>query len=308
MSTRELIILGTAAQVPTRERNHNGYFLKWNNDGILFDPGEGTQRQMTYADVSASQITHIAITHFHGDHCLGLPGVIQRLSLDKSPHDVNVYFPASGECFYNAMTHASLFQNNVQLLPKPTTEPGILFQNDSLVISTLKIDHRTECWGYRIDEPDSRSICMEELAKYGITGPKVGILKRDGIITTDDGRTIRLEDVSVARKGQSFAFVMDTRPCENAIKLAKDVDILLTEATYLDSEAKQAHEYMHMTARQAASLAKEAGAQHLSLSHFSQRYQNYSEHLQQAREVFSNTHLARDLEHFDFPKRIRFQC
>ncbi len=307
MSIRELIILGTAAQVPTRERNHNGYFLRWNTQGILFDPGEGTQRQMTYADISASQISHIAITHFHGDHCLGLPGVIQRLSLDKMPRPVQAYFPASGECFFHAMSHASLYQSNVELVERPVNEPGIVFQNEDIIISTAKLDHRTDCWGYRIDEPESRTICMEELVKYGVMGPKVGELKTKGFITLDDGMTIHLEDVSVVRPGQSFAHVMDTRPCENAIALARGVDILLTEATYTDDEEKQAHEYMHMTARQAAILAREAGAKKLILSHFSQRYASPAEHLQQAREVFSETYAARDLEHIDFPKRIRFQ-
>ncbi len=117
---REFIILGTSAQVPTRDRNHNGYFLRWDAYGILFDPGEGTQRQMTYADISATSITHIALTHFHGDHCLGLPGVIQRLSLDKTPHPVHSYFLASGECFFNAMAHASLFQTFVDIETHPT--------------------------------------------------------------------------------------------------------------------------------------------------------------------------------------------
>ncbi|MBQ9396855.1 MAG: ribonuclease Z, partial [Proteobacteria bacterium] len=293
MSIRELIILGTAAQVPTRERNHNGYFLRWNKSGILFDPGEGTQRQMTYADVSASQITHLAITHFHGDHCLGLPGVIQRLSLDKSPHPVHAYFPASGECFFNAMTHASLFQSNVELVHHPIADPGVVFENDEMIVRVVPLDHRTECFGYRVEEPDSRTICMEKLAQYGIRGPKVGELKRNGQLTLDDGTVIHLDDVSSVRHGQSFAHVMDTRVCENAVLLAKNVDIMLAEATYTDDEEKQAHEYMHLTARQAAQIALEAGAKKLILSHFSQRYSNTVEHLRQAREVFPETYTAR---------------
>jgi ribonuclease Z len=306
MSVRELIILGTAAQVPTRERNHNGYFLRWDAEGILFDPGEGTQRQMTFAEVPASAITHLALTHFHGDHCLGLPGVIQRLSLDKTSHPVHAYFPASGECFFNAMSHASMFQNVVQIESQPIREPGILFQNEAFTISTAKLDHRVDCWGYRIEEPESRSICMDQLQKYNLQGPKIGELKRLGQITLDDGQIIRVEDVSIRRPGQSFAFVMDTRPCENALMLAQNVDILITEATYLDAETDQAHEYMHMTARQAAILAKESGAKKLILSHFSRRYSNVSEHLQQAREVFPNTFAAHDLDHFELPRRIRF--
>ncbi len=307
MSIRELITLGTAAQVPTRERNHNGYFLRWDADGFLFDPGEGTQRQMTYADISASQITHIAITHFHGDHCLGLPGVIQRLSLDKAARPVHVWYPASGQCFFDAMTHASLFQKNVELIAHPISEAGVLYENNEFILSAAPLDHRVECYGYRIEEKAARSICMDKLKQYGITGPRVGELKKAGILELEDGTVIHLEDVSSARPGQSFAHILDTRPCENAIKLAQNVDLLITEATYLDSEEKQAHEYMHMTARQAGYLARNAEAQKLILTHFSQRYSGTSDHLNQAREVFPNTNTARDLEHFKLPKRVR-QC
>ena len=94
MSNRELVVLGTASQAPTRRRNHNGYFLRWDGEGLLFDPGEGTQRQMLFAGVTASQVTRVCITHFHGDHCLGLPGVLQRMSLDRVPHVVEICYPA----------------------------------------------------------------------------------------------------------------------------------------------------------------------------------------------------------------------
>ena len=96
MSGRERVVLGTASQVPTRHRNHNGYLLRWDGQGLLFDPGEGTQRQMLFAGVTASQVTRVLITHFYGDHCLGLPGVLQRMSLDRVAHPVRVYYPESG--------------------------------------------------------------------------------------------------------------------------------------------------------------------------------------------------------------------
>src|ERR1700688_1223054 len=97
VSDRELVVLGTASQAPTRRRNHNGYFLRWDGEGLVFDPGEGTQRQMLFAGITASQITRICITHFHGDHCLGLPGVLQRISLDQVPHAVDVCYPAESQ-------------------------------------------------------------------------------------------------------------------------------------------------------------------------------------------------------------------
>src|SRR5437762_1461893 len=107
MANRELVVLGTASQAPTRRRNHNGYFLRWDDEGLLFDPGEGTQRQMLFAGVTASQITRICITHFHGDHCLGLPGVLARMSLDRVPHPVEVCYPAGSREVFGRLRHAA---------------------------------------------------------------------------------------------------------------------------------------------------------------------------------------------------------
>src|ERR1700757_1820177 len=119
MSTREVVIVGTASQVPTRIRNHNAAILLWDDLGILFDPGEGTQRQMTLAGLSASQITHVCITHFHGDHCLGLAGIVQRLSLDRVPHSVTIVYPKSGQVFFERLRHASSFYETATLIPRP---------------------------------------------------------------------------------------------------------------------------------------------------------------------------------------------
>ena len=119
MSHRELVVLGTASQAPTRRRNHNGYYLRWDEAGLLFDPGEGTQRQMLFAGVTASQVTSICITHFHGDHCLGLPGVLQRMSLDQVPHAVEICYPAESQEVFGRLRHASLFRDRLQLRERP---------------------------------------------------------------------------------------------------------------------------------------------------------------------------------------------
>ncbi len=109
MSARELVVLGTASQVPTRHRNHNGYLLRWDAEGLLFDPGEGTQRQMLFAGVASSAITRICLTHFHGDHCLGVPGVVQRLSLDRVAHPVHAHYPASGAHWFARLRYATAY-------------------------------------------------------------------------------------------------------------------------------------------------------------------------------------------------------
>ena len=113
--TRELVVLGTASQVPTRHRNHNGYLLRWDGEGILFDPGEGTQRQMLRAGVAAHDLNRICVTHFHGDHSLGLAGVIQRINLDKVPHQVTAHFPRSGRRFFDRLRYATAYRETVEL-------------------------------------------------------------------------------------------------------------------------------------------------------------------------------------------------
>ena len=135
MSARELVVLGTASQAPTRYRNHNGYLLRWDTDGILFDPGEGTQRQFTLAGVSPTSITRICVSHFHGDHCLGLPDVLQRLALDRVTRPIEVHFPASGQAYYDHLRHASIFDDRlrrcalyndtVEVRPHPLHQGGL---------------------------------------------------------------------------------------------------------------------------------------------------------------------------------------
>ncbi len=140
MSARELVVLGSSSQVPTRYRNHNGYLLLWDDRGLLFDPGEGTQRQLLLAGVAASRITRILVTHFHGDHCLGLPGILQRLSLDQVPHEVGVHFPGSGEAYFERLRYASIYKQQKTMLSHPVSV-NLLRQalpSNSLTVTTVE--------------------------------------------------------------------------------------------------------------------------------------------------------------------------
>ncbi len=302
MSARELIALGTASQVPTRHRNHNGYLLRWDDEGFLFDPGEGTQRQMIYAGVTTAAITRICITHFHGDHCLGLAGISQRISLDRVPHVVHIYYPGSGQKFYERLRHASIFHDVARVEAHPTFGPGEILRDTKLSMSTLELDHGVEAWGYRLQEHDSRTMLPERLAEAGVRGPQIKQLITQGEIAID-GRTVRLEDVSVFRRGQSVAFVMDTRVCDNAVALARDVDLLICESTYLNCDADRAHDNGHLTAAEAARIAAAAGARKLVLTHFSQRYHSVEPFVTEAREFFEDVVAAHDGDVIPVPPR-----
>ncbi|MDE8668851.1 ribonuclease Z [Pseudarthrobacter sp. H3Y2-7] len=294
---REFVALGTASQVPTRSRNHNGYFLRWDGQGLLFDPGEGTQRQMLHAGVSASRITRICLTHVHGDHCFGLPGVLSRMALDGVSHPVHLHYPASGEAVVRALVSVSTPGLDLRLYPHDgpgTIAPG-------LQVRPLK--HRIETYGYRLDEPDGRSLLPDRLAAAGIQGADVGRLQLTGALGG-----VRLEDVSVPRAGQSFAFVMDTAPCAGAQELADRVDLLVAESTFSDDDAGLARQYSHLTAGQAGELAGSAEARTLILTHFSSRYGDDLTLLaDQARRRAGGSAViaARDLDRFAFPKRRR---
>ncbi len=291
---REFVVLGTASQVPTRTRNHNGYLLLWDGEGLLFDPGEGTQRQMLHAGVSASQITRICLTHLHGDHCFGLPGVLSRLWMDQVEHPVHLHYPASGD---DAVRHLiAVVGHTIDLHLHPHGAVGEVA--DGLFVRPLR--HRIETFGYQLVEPDGRRLLPERLAAAGITGPDAGQLIRDGRLGN-----VRLEDVSETRPGQRFAFVMDTMPCPGAEELADGADLLVTESTFSDDDAELATAYRHLTAGQAGRLAAVAGARTVLLTHFSSRYPDVELLRRQAEARAGGAHVvaASDLDRYALPPR-----
>jgi ribonuclease Z len=305
MSTREFIALGTASQVPTRTRNHNGYFLRWDGEGLLFDPGEGTQRQMLFAGVSASDITRIFITHLHGDHCLGLPGILQRLALDGVAHEVELYYPAAGASYVERLKHASAYRQTERVRDVPIEEPGEIFSSAALRITAQPLEHSIPTLGYRIEEPERVTMLPERLAALGLHGPAVGQLKAEGSLRVGD-RLVRLEEVSTVGRGQRMAFVMDTRLCDGAAALAHEVDLLVCEATFLASETDEAVAFGHLTATQAAELAQRAGAERLVLTHFSQRYPTTEPFLLEAQRRHANVVVVQDGDIVEMPRRARF--
>ncbi|MFD4346513.1 ribonuclease Z [Streptomyces coelicoflavus] len=300
MSVRELVVLGTASQVPTRHRNHNGYLLRWDGEGILFDPGEGTQRQMLRAGVAAHDLNRICVTHFHGDHSLGLAGVIQRINLDRVPHEITAHYPRSGQRFFERLRYATAYRETVALTEAPVAADGPLTVTPAYTLDARKLSHPVESYGYRLTEPDGRRMLPDRLAAHGIKGPDVGRIQRDGSLNG-----VALDEVSEVRRGQRFAFVMDTRLCEGVHALAEGADLLVIESTFLDADEALATDHGHLTAGQAARAARDGGVRHLVLTHFSQRYSDPEEFERQARAAGYEGELtvARDLTRVPVPKR-----
>jgi ribonuclease Z len=305
VSPRELVVLGTASQAPTRSRNHNGYLLRWDDEGLLFDPGEGTQRQMLFAGVTASQVTRICITHFHGDHCLGLPGVLQRMALDEVRHPVRVCYPAENQQVFGRLRQAALFRDVLDVREHPVRGGGTISGGPAFRLEARPLSHGVPAVGYRLVEPDQRRMLPGELAARGISGPDVGRLQRAGHLRAA-GELVTVEQVSEPRPGQRFAFVMDTRLCDAAFALADRADMLVCECTFARTEASLARDYGHLTAGQAGRIAAEAGVRLLVLTHFSQRYgATGTERLAaEAAEVFGGeVVMARDLDRIPVPAR-----
>lgn len=257
MSAIELVALGTSSQVPTRQRNHNGYLLRFGQDhggvDFLFDPGEGTQRQLARVGISVDRVQRVFLTHFHGDHCLGLAGVIQLLSACSPAHPVAVHFPSSGRKFYERAVEAAIYDRRVALEPQPVDDDGLVFDEPPFRVSARKLSHGVPTLGYRVEltRPDAPPFV--------------------------------------------FAFSMDTRVCEGARALADQADVLVSECTYLSSEEREAVERGHMTAAHAAELARDAGVKHLVLTHFSQRYPANRPFLQEARALHPRVTALTDL-------------
>ncbi|WP_298993048.1 MBL fold metallo-hydrolase [uncultured Pseudokineococcus sp.] len=308
MPARELVVLGTSSAVPTRTRNHSGHLLRWDGAGLLVDPGEGTQRQMLLAGVSASDVDVVALTHEHGDHVLGLPGVLQRRALDGLTTPVPLVVPAAAAPLVGHLLGAAAHAGSLAL-PCPVEGDGPVRGPDGdplvvggAVLHAVALDHRVPACAYRLVEPDGRRMLRERLTARGVRGPDVGVLQREGRLRTAYG-VVALEEVSEHRPGQVVAVVEDTRWCEGALRAAGGADLLVCEATFADAEEELAGPYGHLTARQAGRIARESGARRLVLTHFSSRYPDVSPLLAQAREEHDDVVAAVDLERVAVPSR-----
>ena len=296
-------MLGTASQAPTRHRNHNGYLLRWDAHGFLFDPGEGTQRQMLLAGAPSSAIDRICLTHLHGDHSLGLPGVLQRLSLDRVAHPVALHFPASGAEYVERMRRVTPYHDTVDLHLAPIAADGVVATGTFGVLEARRLDHGVEAFGYRLVEPDGHRMLPDRLAAAGVRGPDVRVVAERGWVEVD-GRRVERAEVSAPRRGQRLAFVMDTRLCDGVYALAQDADLLVIESTFLDAEAHLADEYGHLTARQAGRVAARCGVRRLVLTHFSQRYTDPAAFgAEAAAEFDGEIVVAADLDRIGVPRR-----
>lgn len=279
--------------VPTKERNHSAVLVSYGTEGILVDCGEGTQRQMKIAGIKPSKITKVLISHWHGDHVLGLPGLVQTLAKNGYDKTLEIYGPKGTKERMNHLFKAFSFEDKINIEIKEITKKKF-FDGKDFFLEALPLEHSVETLGFNFIEKDRRRVKVSFVRKLGIPeGPLLGKLQ-SGKNVIFKGKTIKPDDATYIVKGKKITFISDTVQCNNALELAMDSDILICESTYADDLSEKAEEYKHMTSKQAALLANNASTKKLILTHFSPRYKIIQEVEDDAKTVFSNTVCAHD--------------
>jgi ribonuclease Z len=308
----DLYFLGTNAGIPTLQRNVTSIALRLLEERRsiwMFDCGEGTQHQVLRSPLRLGKLEKIFITHLHGDHLFGLPGLLSSRGYQGGTSPLTVYGPPGLKAYLDISLSVSQSRIPYKIEIIEHTG-GLVFEDDGFKVEAGLLEHRIDSYGYRVTEKDSPgSLNTELLQSYGLRpGPLYGKLKKGEDVITDDGVQIRAADVvSEPKRGRIVTILGDTRPCSGALSLSRNADLVIHEATFAHDLAEMAYQYHHSTAHQAAELAKEAGAGQLLLTHFSSRYSSHEELiplLEEAQVIFPETLLGEEFSAFPVHRRL----
>ncbi|MBP5771537.1 MAG: ribonuclease Z [Bacteroidaceae bacterium] len=294
----EIQILGCGSALPTRKHFPTCQVVNLRDKLILIDCGEGAQLQWRYTGLNWQRITHILLSHAHGDHVFGLPGLLSTMGLLGRTQPLFIHGPSNLQTYLEFMK-AHFFADidyEIQFHAIDTTQHALIFQDRSMEIWSLPLKHRLPCCGYLIKEkPEQRHIRREMIDFYGIPLWAINNIKAGQDWTTAEGEIIPNNLLTTPPSPvRSYAYCSDTSPVMELTKWCEGVDLMYHEATYAETESSLAVKYSHSTTRQAAQIAKEAHAKRLLIGHYSSRYENENLLLQEAQEVFSDTILAHE--------------
>lgn len=300
----EVIPLGTSSATPTKHRALSATALLRAGRLLLFDCGEGTQFRLLAAGLSHSRIDAIFITHLHGDHFLGLPGLLTSLSLNRRKDPLTIVGP---EGLGTILQMIPGLADHELTFPVEFKEfvPGFgrmtAMETPEFHVEARPLEHRVPTAGYRFQErPIPGNLDAEKARLMGVTDYRhFQALKSGKDIELESGLVVHSADVvGPTRPGASFAYVFDSRPCDGAVELARNADLVYHDATFAAGDLSRAERTGHSTAAEAAGVALEAGAERLLLGHFSARYRSTDELVQEARRVFKNSHAAEELKRY----------
>jgi ribonuclease Z len=305
----QIEFLGTGAGSPSKQRNVSSLALRLleeRNAIWLFDCGEATQHQILHTTIRPRKIEKIFLTHLHGDHIFGLPGLLSSRSFQGGDEPLTIYGPKGVKDYVQTALKVSESRLSYPLKFVELTGDGEIFKDKTFAVTARRLDHKIACFGYRIEEAaHPGELMVEKVRQAGVPfGPLYGKLKRGEVITLPDGRTIDGHDfIGKPQPGRTIAILGDTRVTENAVKLAYHADALVHEATFAKNEQRLAHNYYHSTSAQAAMVAKKAGAHRLLLNHISARYvgKAANELAYQVKNIFENTRVVKDLDVVEIP-------
>jgi ribonuclease Z len=300
-----LTFLGTGSSIPTARRNHPAMLLKYKAENVLVDCGEGTQRQFRKAKLNPCKVSKILISHWHGDHVLGLPGLLQTLNLNGYNGELIIYGPKGSKKRFQEMVAPYLgfywniskkAGNNFNIVLKEVS-PGVIFDSSEFYIEAMEMDHDCPSLAYSFVVKEKSRLDKKKLAKFKIpNSPLIGELTK-GKIVEINGKKINGKKLMYVEPTRKVSFIMDTRINNNAVKLAKGSDVLISETTYSKEESEIAKDHGHLTSVDAATIAKKAKVKALVLIHLSQRYEAIPKViLKEAKEVFKDVVIPEDLE------------
>jgi len=297
----DVVFLGTAGSMPTAQRAPSALLVRRGGERLLFDCGEGTQRQLLRSEVGLIDLREVFLTHYHADHYLGLPGMLKSFALRGRDEPITIYGPPGLKELFGALKR--IFGRLTYPYDLVELRPGDALARDGYVLRAIPVEHGVSAIGYALVEPDRPGrFDVETADALGVpSGPERGALQRGEAVTLDDGRVITPEHVlGPARAGRTVVLAGDSAPTASVLEAARGADLLVHEATFCEDERARAEETLHATAAQAAELARDADVRLLALTHVSNRYSG-REIADEARAIFPETVVPRDFDVVELP-------
>jgi ribonuclease Z len=290
----KLTFLGTSCMVPTKERNVSGMYLDFNGIGILFDCGEGTQRQMNIAGINRNKVQYIFISHWHADHVAGILGLLQTISQNAA--ELTIVGPIETKERMQKLIEATYFDNKLQIkiIEVQTKKPKTVIDEKEFFIQAVEVSHGIPCISYALIEKDKLRIDTQKLIDNNIpSGPHLAKLQ-NGENSNYKNKKLFVEEYTKKVTGKKFAYIPDTKYTEKLYEIAQNATVLVAESTYCADMQTNATKYNHMTSEQAAQIAKHAQVKSLYLTHISQRYPDTAQMLREAQAIFPKSTVAYD--------------